>query len=77
MGIIGKLVTKAIEKVAAYKAVEIASDTCDKLEKKAKENKNKKIDTFLCTETTHSRLVLTQKDILLRNRFKSLTKIKM
>ena len=69
MGIIGKIVTKAVEKVAAYKAVEVASDTCDKLEKKAKDNKNKKIDTFLGTETTHSRLVLTQKRYTFKESF--------
>ena len=46
MGIIGKLVTKAVEKVVTYKAVEVASDTCDKIEKKAKDNKNKKLMLF-------------------------------
>lgn len=32
MGIIAKLVTKAVEKVVAYKAVEAAADTCDIIE---------------------------------------------
>ena len=69
MGIIGKLVTKAVEKVVTYKAVEVASDTCDKIEKKAKDNKNKKIDAFLNEETTHSRLVLTQKRYTFKESF--------
>lgn len=69
MGIIGKIVTKAVEKVVTYKAVEVAVDTCDKIEKKAKDNKNKKVDVFLSTETTHARLVLTQKRYTFKESF--------
>lgn len=69
MGIIGKIVTKAVEKVVTYKAVEVAVDTCDKIENKAKDNKNKKVDVFLSTETTHARLVLTQKRYTFKETF--------
>ena len=77
MGILEKLATKVVEKVVAYKTREVAVDVCDKLgkklddvcdkqEKKSREKQNKKVDDFLCNETSHARLILTQK----RSKFK-------
>ena len=72
MGIIGKLVSKAVQKVVQYQAEKVVAvgcekvgsvldDVCDKVEKRAEEKKNKKIEQFLSEETTHTRLVFIQK----------------
>ena len=72
MGIIGTLVTKAVKKVVTYKAAELAVDTYHKIEKKAQDSKSKKIDAFLSAETTHARLILTQKRYTFKESFQIL-----
>ena len=80
MGIIGKLVSKAVQKVVQHQAEKVVAvgcekvgnvldDVCDKVEKRAEEKKNKKIEQFLSEETAHTRLVFIQKKCKYRKIF--------